>query len=452
MQIFGGMKYVKKWENLSVSRKLIMGFLIAIILGTVLLKLPFSLQENKNITFLEALFTTVSAVCVTGLSVVDISETFSNKGHFIILFFIQLGGLGVMTFSTMIFVIIGRKMSFNTRELLKEEINSENNGGVGDFIKLLLTTVFFIEIIGAIVLAYEFSKILPIKKAIFYGIFHSISAFCNAGFALFSNNLESFRTNIIVNLTISYLIILGGIGFTVINSILFTIKDRKNKFNLTAKISLKMGIYLIIIGMVMIFIFEYSNTKTIGELNLLEKIMTSFFQSVTLRTAGFNTIDLEGLRPATIFLSYILMFIGASPGSTGGGIKTTTFAIIIYYVKGILKSKEHTEIFNRRIDWEIMNKALAIIILSIAYISILTMLILTLEGFSIVEILYEVISAFATVGLSLNITSELGTISRLLIIFTMFLGRLGPLTIALAFTEQKKKSSLKYPKEEILVG
>lgn len=256
----------------------------------------------------------------------------------------------------------------------------------------------------------------------------------------------------VISLTISYLIILGGMGFAVINSFIFIVRKGKDRFNLTVKLSLKMGILLTFIGMFLIFIFEYSNPQTIGELSFLEKLTASFFQSVTLRTAGFNTISLVELRPATIFLSYILMFIGASPGSTGGGIKTTTFAIIIYYIRGILKSKEHIEVLNRRIDWEIMNKALAIITISIAYIIVLTMLLLTLENLPIDKILYEVISAFATVGLSLNITSKLGAISRLLIIFTMFLGRLGPLTIALAFTEQKKKSSLKYPKEDILVG
>lgn len=445
-------KYLKSWEELSASRKLISGFLFAIIVGTILLKLPFSLKEGRSVTVIESLFTVVSAICVTGLSVVDISQTFSNTGLSIILFFIQLGGLGVMTFSTMLFVIVGKKMSFNTRELLKEERNSENSGEVINFIKSLSITVFLIEIVGAGILFCEFNKTMPVKTAIFYGIFHSISAFCNAGFALFSDSLESFRANEVVSLTIAYLIILGGMGFAVINSFIFVIRKGKNRFNLTAKLSLKMGMLLTFIGMLMFFIFEYSNNDTIGNLTLIDKIIASFFQSVTLRTAGFNTISLVELRPATIFISYILMFIGASPGSTGGGIKTTTFAIIIYYVRGILKSKEHIEIFNRRIDWETMNKALAIIIISLAYIMILTIILLTLEDLPIERILYEVISAFATVGLSLNVTSQLGTLSRLLIIFTMFVGRLGPMTIALAFTEQKKKSSLKFPKEDILVG
>lgn len=445
-------KILSVWEELSPARKLTLGFLLVIILGTVLLKLPFSLKKGQEITFLESLFTIVSAVCVTGLSVVDVSQTFSAIGAGIILLFIQLGGLGVMTFSTMIFIILGSKMSYGTRELLKEERNSASTGGIIKFIRILLFTVFFIELVGAIILFFEFKKFMPIKNAVYYGIFHSISAFCNAGFSLFSNNLEDFKSNIVINLTISYLIIFGGMGFAVISSFIYVIRKGKNRFNLTAKISLTMGIALTFIGMILFLLFEFNNMETIGEMTFFEKLIASFFQSVTLRTAGFNTVSLSEIRPATIFISYILMFIGASPGSTGGGIKTTTFAILIFYVIGILRKKEYIEMFNRRIDWEIMNKALAIIMISLAYISFVTVTILALENLPLEKVLYEVISAFATVGLSMNLTTQLGTISKILIIFTMFVGRLGPLTIALAFTEQRKKSSLKFPKEDILVG
>lgn len=445
-------KILSVWEELSPARKLTLGFLLVIILGTVLLKLPFSLKKGQEITFLESLFTIVSAVCVTGLSVVDVSQTFSAIGAGIILLFIQLGGLGVMTFSTMIFIILGSKMSYGTRELLKEERNSASTGGIIKFIRILLFTVFFIELVGAIILFFEFKKFMPIKNAVYYGIFHSISAFCNAGFSLFSNNLEDFKSNMVINLTISYLIIFGGMGFAVISSFIYVIRKGKNRFNLTAKISLTMGIALTFIGMILFLLFEFNNMETIGEMTFFEKLIASFFQSVTLRTAGFNTVSLSEIRPATIFISYILMFIGASPGSTGGGIKTTTFAILIFYVIGILRKKEYIEMFNRRIDWEIMNKALAIIMISLAYISFVTVTILALENFPLEKVLYEVISAFATVGLSMNLTTQLGTISKILIIFTMFVGRLGPLTIALAFTEQRKKSSLKFPKEDILVG
>lgn len=445
-------KITKLWRELSPSRKLILGFLFAIALGTLLLKFPFSLEKNQKLTVLDSFFTIVSAICVTGLSVVDVSKVFSPIGKGIVLVFIQLGGLGVMTFSAMLFVIIGSRMSYMTRELLKEERNSDSTGRIIIFIRAILLTVFLIEFFGALILYSEFKKIMPPEEAVYYGIFHSVSAFCNAGFSLFSNSLEGFKSNVVINITISYLIILGGMGFAVISSFIHVIRKGENRFNLTAKISLTMGITLTLIGTFLFLLLEFNNIKTIGNMNFSEKVMASFFQSVTLRTAGFNTVSLDGIKPATIFISYILMFIGASPGSTGGGIKTTTFAVLMFYIIGILRKKEYVELFNRRIDWEIMNKALAIIIISMGYVSFATVTILTLENFPLEKVLYEVISAFATVGLSMSLTPQLGAVSKLIIIFTMFVGRLGPLTIALAFTEQKKKSSLKFPKEDILVG
>lgn len=442
---------LKKWDSLSPYRKLVFGFLVAIFVGVILLKLPFSLKENQNITILDSLFTIVSAICVTGLSVLDISQVFTPIGQLVILFFIQLGGLGVMTVSIIVFLLIGKKMTFETRELLKEERNSNSNGGITNFIKYLLLTVFFIEILGALILAYGFSKYLPLEKSFFYGLFHSISAFCNAGFSLFTDSLESFKYDKIISLTISFLIVLGGIGFVTINS-LFIIKKKKLKnLSLTSKFALLITFFLLTLGTVLFLIFEYNNPSTLKNMNFLDKLLNSFFQSVTLRTAGFNTVPLENIRSATVFISYIFMFIGASPGSTGGGIKTTTFGILIFYALGVLKRKEYVEVFKRRIDWELINKALAIVVISVFYIITIITIILSIESFSIDKVIYEVISAFSTTGLSMGITSSLGAISKVLIIVTMFIGRLGPMTVALAFTNNKK-SLVKYPKEDILIG
>lgn len=442
---------LKKWDSLSPYRKLVFGFLVAIFVGVILLKLPFSLKENQNITVLDSLFTIVSAICVTGLSVLDISQVFTPIGQLVILFFIQLGGLGVMTVSIIVFLLIGKKMTFETRELLKEERNSNSNGGITNFIKYLLLTVFFIEILGALILAYGFSKYLPLEKSFFYGLFHSISAFCNAGFSLFTDSLESFKYDKIISLTISFLIVLGGIGFVTINS-LFIIKKKKLKnLSLTSKFALLITFFLLTLGTVLFLIFEYNNPSTLKNMNFLDKLLNSFFQSVTLRTAGFNTVPLENIRSATVFISYIFMFIGASPGSTGGGIKTTTFGILIFYALGVLKRKEYVEVFKRRIDWELINKALAIVVISVFYIITIITIILSIESFSIDKVIYEVISAFSTTGLSMGITSSLGAISKVLIIVTMFIGRLGPMTVALAFTNNKK-SLVKYPKEDILIG
>ena len=442
---------LKKWDNLSPYRKLIFGFLVAIFIGVILLKMPFSLRENQNITVLDSLFTIVSAICVTGLSVVDISQVFTSTGQLIILFFIQLGGLGVMTVSIIVFLLVGKKMSFETRELLKEERNSNSNGGITNFIKNLLLTVSLIEILGASILAYGFSKYYPLKKSIFYGLFHSVSAFCNAGFSLFTNSLEDFRYDNLISLTVSFLIILGGIGFVTVNS-LFIIKKKKLKnLSLTSKFALLITFFLLTFGTMLFLVFEYNNSSTLKGMNFMDKILNSFFQSVTLRTAGFNTVPLENIKPATVFISYIFMFIGASPGSTGGGIKTTTFGILIFYAFGVLKRKEYVEVFKRRIDWELINKALAIVVISILYIAIIITILLSIENFSTDRVIYEVISAFSTTGLSMGITASLGIISKFLIIITMFIGRLGPMTVALAFTNNKK-SSVKYPKEDILIG
>ena len=440
------------FKKLSPSRKLILGFLFAILLGTFILMMPFSLKEGEKLSFLSSLFTIVSAVCVTGLTVVDVSKVFSPAGDLVIIFFIQLGGLGVMTFSSILFLAMGKRMTFYERELLKEERNADSSGEISSFIKKLLLTVFIIESIGAIILTWEFAKEMPINKAVFYGIFHSISAFCNAGFSLFSNNLEAYKANPIINLTIGYLITLGGIGFAVITSVIMVIRRGIDRFNLTSKVAIIISMILTFGGMILFFILEYSNSATLGDLNFIQKILASYFQSVTLRTAGFNTIPLGELRNSTIFMCCILMFIGASPGSTGGGIKTTTFGVILFYVIGIVKKKENVEIFNRRLDWEIMNRALAILVLAITYVIVIIMLMLIAESFSPEEIMFEVISAFGTVGLTLGITPDLTTFSKLLLIITMFIGRLGPMTFALAIGETKKKALSKYPKENILVG
>ena len=442
---------IKKWELLSPYRKLIVGFLIAIFIGTILLKLPFALKENQNISMLDSLFTIVSAICVTGLSVVDVSQVFTPIGQLIVLFFIQLGGLGVMTVSIIVFLLVGEKMSFETRELLKEERNSNSNGGITNFIKHLLLIVFIIELLGAFILTYAFSKYYSIKVSIFYGLFHSISAFCNAGFSLFTNNLENFKYDRLINLTISFLIILGGIGFVTINSLVIIKKKKLQNLSITSKFTLLITFFLLSFGTLLFLVFEYNNLTTLKNMNFIDKLINSFFQSVTLRTAGFNTVPLSNIRPATVFISYIFMFIGASPGSTGGGIKTTTFGVLILYALGVLKRKEYVEVFKRRIDWELINKALAIVVISIFYIIVITTIILSIESFPTDKVIYEVLSAFSTTGLSMGITAELGVISKLLIIITMFIGRLGPMTVALAFTSNKT-SSIKYPKEDILIG
>lgn len=439
-------------KKLSLSRKLILGFMGAILIGTLFLMMPFSSSGEENISFLTALFTITSAVCVTGLSVIDVGKELSTAGQIILLIFIQLGGLGIMTFSSFILLLIGKKITYEERELLKEERNLENNGGILWFLKKIILTVVIIEGTGALFLALRFAQDMEIKKAVYYGIFHSVSAFCNAGFSLFSTNLEKYAGSFVVTMTTAYLIIIGGIGFTVIDSILFATRKKVKRFDLTSKVAILLSMILVILGTVLFLILEYNNSGTIGEMSFFKKILASFFQSVTTRTAGFNSVPFGNLTEGSVFLFCILMFIGASPGSTGGGIKTTTFGVIIFYVISVVKKRESVVIFNRRIGWEVLNRAIVVLVLSLLYVGIITLVIVSIEDFTLEQTIFEVISAFATTGLSLGITADLGTISRILIICTMFLGRLGPMTFALALGGSNKVEKIQFPKENILVG
>ena len=439
-------------KKLSFSRKLILGFMGAILIGTLFLMMPFSSSGEENISFLTALFTITSAVCVTGLSVIDVGKELSTAGQIILLIFIQLGGLGIMTFSSFILLLIGKKITYEERELLKEERNLENNGGILWFLKKIILTVVIIEGTGALFLALRFAQDMEIKKAVYYGIFHSVSAFCNAGFSLFSTNLEKYAGSFVVTMTTAYLIIIGGIGFTVIDSILFATRKKVKRFDLTSKVAILVSMILVILGTVLFLILEYNNRGTIGEMSFFKKILASFFQSVTTRTAGFNSVPFGNLTEGSVFLFCILMFIGASPGSTGGGIKTTTFGVIIFYVISVVKKRESVVIFNRRIGWEVLNRAIVVLILALLYVGIITLIIVSIDEFTLEQTIFEVVSAFATTGLSLGITPELGTISRILIICTMFLGRLGPMTFALALGGSNKVDKIQFPKENILVG
>ncbi len=440
------------FRRLSPSRILVSSFIIIISIGTFFLSLPVAVMPAERISVLTALFTATSAVSVTGLSVVDVSKTFSPFGKAVILILIQLGGLGIMTFSSILMMAIGKKITYHERKILKEDVNWENTGDVLKFIRKLIRIVVSIELVGVVFLTIGFLKEMPLKRAFYFGVFHSVSAFCNAGFSLFSDSLVGFKGNYLINLTISLLIIFGGIGFSVINSSLSFFKTKVVRFNLTSKLAIIISVFLTIFGMIAFFLMEHGNAETIGALKFHEKVLASFFQSVTTRTAGFNTVAVEKLEPATVFIFLLLMFIGASPGSTGGGIKTTTFGVIIFYVVAIIRGNKDVEVTNRRITWEILNRAVAILVISFAYISLIILLILMTSNLDFEKVIFEVVSAFGTVGLSMGITSSLNTFSRILIIVTMLIGRVGPLTFALAFGEKLKVKSYRYPKENILVG
>ena len=442
-----------KQKGISPYTIILISFIIIILIGGFLLSLPVAIENGQKTNLLEGMFTATSAVCVTGLTVNDVSAVYNLFGKTIILILIQLGGIGIITFSTVVVTMISKKVGYFTKKLIQEDINANTTFEIQKFVKKVLITVFTIEIIGAVILFFKFVKMFDYKTAAYYAIFHSISAFCNAGFALFSNNLSDFKNSIVINTVIPVLIFLGGIGFAAILNLYQYFFKKDKRLTTTTRIAVKMSIFLIIFGTVMTFILEYSNSKTLGTLPFFEKLGAAFFQSITTRTAGFNTISIAELREPTVFLFVVLMFIGASPGSTGGGIKTTTAGLILFGIVTTIKNKENLEYNKRRISWKIYNKAMVIVFISIMYLIVILFLLIWLENVKVIELGFELVSAFGTVGLSRDLTPRLSDISKLLIMITMFVGRVGPLTITLALSKEKNpKGRYIYPKEDILIG
>jgi len=445
---------LKKQKEISPYIIILASFIIIILIGGFLLSLPIATENGQKTNLLEGMFTATSAVCVTGLTVNDVSKVYNLFGKTVIMILIQLGGIGIITFSAIVVMMISKKVGYFTKKLIQEDINANTTFEIQKFVKKVLITVFTIEIIGAAILFLKFIQMFNYRTAIYYSIFHSISAFCNAGFALFTNNLSDFKDSVIINITISLLIFLGGIGFaTILNIYQYFIKKDK-RLNATTKIAIKISIFLIIFGTVLTFVLEYSNNRTLGTLPFWEKLGAAFFQSITTRTAGFNTVSIAELRETTVFLFVVLMFIGASPGSTGGGIKTTTAGLILLGIITTIKNKEYLEYNKRRISWKTYNKAMVIVFISIMYIVVILFLLIWLEKDTrVIELGFELVSAFGTVGLSRDLTPKLTDISKLLIMITMFVGRVGPLTIALALSKVKNsKGRYVYPKEDILIG
>lgn len=433
---------------------ILLSFAIMMFLGALLLCLPLAQISGKSGNFLENLFTATSALCVTGLVVNDISITYTIFGKIVILILIQLGGLGVLTVSSMVILSISRKMGYYTKKIVSEDMNYNILTEIPRYLKNVSIVVFGIEFVGAVLLFFEFSKKLPFIQAVGYSIFHSVSAFCNAGFALFSNNMENYTGNILINFVITSLIILGGLGFAAILDVYNVIKKTRRKLSTSTHLAIAMTIFLICFGAIMTFILEYSNKGTIGNLSLHDKLLSSYFQSVTLRTAGFQTVDLATLTTPTIIIYLFLMFIGASPGSTGGGLKTTTLGILLLGVMNAITGREDIEYRRRRLSWQTFNKACAILMLSLFYLFVMIIIMSIFDsskGF--LPLLFELISAFGTVGLSMGVTAKLSIISKLIIILTMYIGRVGPLTIMYALSKKKyREGKYKYPEETILIG
>jgi len=433
---------------------LAVSFLVAILIGTALLLLPAS-TVSRRIGLVEALFTATSAVCVTGLVVVDTATYFTKLGQIIILCLIQLGGLGIMTFSTMILLAAGRRISFQDKILVQESFLPAAPKDFRTLIRNVFIMTGLIEMAGAGLLFIRFSQLFPWPQALFDSLFHSIAAFCNAGFSTFSQNLEGFTGDILVNLTIVGLIILGGLGFLVIQEVFYFSRPAKEKrrfhFSLHSKLALSLTASLIIFSFLLFFWLEKSSG--LSNLGWKEKILASLFQVVTPRTAGFNTIDLESLKTASVFLLIGLMFIGASPGSTGGGIKTVTIGVVLAFLRSKIMAREKVNVFYRTIPTECLTRAFTLIFLALSWIGVASFLLLAAQpGAMMKEVLFEVFSAFGTVGLSLGITPELTPLGKIIIVVTMYVGRIGPLSLLAALSRSKSWGQFEYVEETVMIG
>ncbi|MCR1935358.1 TrkH family potassium uptake protein [Clostridium tepidum] len=447
------MKIPRMKRRFTPVQILAIGFAIVIFIGAILLSLPISSQSGQRTPFLDCLFTSTSAVCVTGLIVVDTGTHWTYFGKTVIMLLIEIGGLGFMSFATLLALLLGKKITLKERLVMQEALNTFNIQGLVKMAKYILLFTLSVEGGGSLLLSTQFIPRYGLAKGIYYSIFHSISAFCNAGFDLFGNfsSLTTVYDNPVIVLVISFLIIIGSLGFYVWYEI-YHYKGHR-KLSTHSKLVLWATFLLVFVGTILMFVFESRNPGTMANMTLGNKILSSFFAAITPRTAGFNSISTSDMTMAGKFLTIILMFIGGASGSTAGGIKVTTAGVLIMTVICVVRGKQDTEINKKRISKEIVYRALAITIISLTLVITVTMILsITEVQFPFEYYLYEATSAFSTVGITLGLTTKLSTIGKIVILLTMYIGRVGPLTLAIAFARKLKNSSIKYPEEKILVG
>ena len=444
-----------KNSKLQPVQILSIGFVLLIVTGGIILSLPISSAMGEFTNLLDSLFIATSAVCVTGLVTVDTGTHWNAFGQTIIILLIEIGGLGFMSLTTFLAVLLGKKITLRERLIMQEAMNTFNIQGLVKMVKYVIGFTFGIQFFGALILSTQFIPEFGFIKGSLYSLFHSISAFCNAGFDLMGNydSLTGHYNNPAILITIAFLIIIGGLGFTVwLELYNYNYKGIK-KMSVHSKIVILVTTVLVIGGTVLMFLLEYNNPDTLGPMGVMDKIINSFFASVTPRTAGFNSISASGMTTAGKFLTIILMFIGGSPGSTAGGLKTATFGLIILTVVSVVKGREDTEAFGRRFSKELVYKAFAIFFVLLGLVIIATMILsITETGESLLDLLYEVTSAIATVGISTGVTQRLSSAGKVIILILMYFGRVGPLTVALAITSKRRKADYKYPEGKILIG
>ena len=431
-----------------------------VVIGGVLLSLPVAAAPGFDIPVVDAFFTSTSAVCVTGLIVRDTPVEFSLFGQIVILLLIQAGGLGYMTISTVIAVALGRRTSLQERLTLADALNVTSMEGLVRFAATIAALTFVFEAVGAMILAIRFSLDAGVANGIYLGVFHAVSAFNNAGFSLFSDNLMGYRGDVTVNLVITGLVIAGGLGFLVIAEV-FGLHKRGDRpgFSTHSRLVLGISAILLVGGTLAILAFEWTNGKTLGPLPVGQKVLAAWFQAVTPRTAGFNTIDIGAMTMPSLFLMLVLMFIGASPGSTGGGVKTTTFGITVASLWSTIRGTADPVIFKRRLSADTVRRAFAVSMIAFLAVNGITLAVLVTEGGDLLRTLFETTSAFGTVGLSmgqagsvLSLSAFFGAAGKLLIMGMMFMGRVGPLTLAVALAGRGAPPRVTYPEGKVVIG
>lgn len=444
---------------MTVSRTIALGFLAVITAGALLLMMPFSTIDGTWSDPITALFMSTSAVCVTGLAVVDVGKYYSFWGELWLVLLVQIGGLGYMTATSFLLLLLGRRFGLKDKVALQQSLDKPGLAGVVQLVQSILATTLLFELTGVFLLMSVFVPQYGFKDGVWSAIFHSVNSFNNAGFSLYSDNLIGYVTSPMVNFTVGGLIIFGGIGYQVIMEMYLWLRDRFNKspicvvFSLNFKVVTSTTAVLLILGTLAFLVLEYNNPATFGPLNFPQKVMAAWFQSVTPRTAGFNTIDYSKMSEAGLFLTIALMFIGASPGSTGGGIKTTTFRILFCCSTAVLEGQEEVECYQRQIPPAMILKTISVVFgsLLVAFTSAI-LIELTNPQVEFIQALFEAVSAFGTVGLSTGITVKISAIGKLILIATMYVGRVGVLLLMSAAFGDPKPRSFKYAEESLLVG
>jgi trk system potassium uptake protein len=444
---------------MTVSRTICLGFVAVILTGAFLLLLPFSTTESGWDDFVTALFMSTSAVCVTGLAVVDPGTHYTFIGQFFLMGLTQVGGLGYMTATTFLLLLLGRRFGLKEKIAIQQSLDRQGMSGVVQLVKSIILVTLIIEMTGMFAMLPVFVPKFGFAQGLWYSIFHSVSAFNNAGFALFPDNFIGYATSVPINLIIPFLIISGGIGYQVIMELYLWARDRltgrkeRLVFPLNFKIAVSTTLFLLIGGVIALLFIEFQNPNTFGSFNWGQKLMIAWFQSVTPRTAGFNTIDYGKMTTAGLFLTTLLMFIGASPGGTGGGIKTTTFRILFSSTKAVLQGKEEVLCYQRQIPTTLVLKAVGVVFGSLTTVVVSTMLIsLTDPSIDFIRVFFEAVSAFGTVGLSTGITATVSTAAKLILVATMYIGRVGILLLMAAVLGDPTPTSVHYPEENLLIG